>query len=156
MLSITFFTAYVSIRTVPQSIYGQTRGKKNRPWVRYGSQAVQQLGCELRCEFGQCAAGGLVAACQLLFFFFSRLAVNALLVSCCLFALLRVCSSRHMDLFACSYGRSACVRAVFHLFLCAAARISLASSSSCRGSSLLSAVFARVSLCPARPGFVAH
>ena len=28
MLSIAFFTAYVSIRTVPQSIYGQTRGKK--------------------------------------------------------------------------------------------------------------------------------
>ena len=28
VLSITFFTAYVSIRTVPQSIYGQTRGKK--------------------------------------------------------------------------------------------------------------------------------
>ena len=92
----------------------------HRPWVRYGSQAVQQLGCKLRCYFGQCAAGGLVL----------------LLVSCCFFALLRVCSSRHVDLMndfavsvhqyleiiACSYGRSACVRAVFHLYYASCAR----------------------------------
>ena len=30
-LCIAFFTAYFVIRTVPQSIYGQTRGKKKTP-----------------------------------------------------------------------------------------------------------------------------
>ena len=34
VLSTAFFTAYVVIRTVPQSINGQTRGKKKKVWLR--------------------------------------------------------------------------------------------------------------------------
>ena len=47
MLSTIFLTAYVSIRTVPQSIYGQTRGKK-----RSGASLVRGPYCQL--DVGLC------------------------------------------------------------------------------------------------------
>ena len=53
VLSTLFLTAYVSIRTVPQSIYGQTRGKKkpSLAWPRLASprprRASKRFDCRL-------------------------------------------------------------------------------------------------------------